>query len=113
VSPVAVEEPVTRVTVRIVGEEYALRGDGDPAYLEMLAGRIDARIRELARANPHLGLSRVAILCALNMADELAKMEEQYQRVLGLLEHEWERRRQEIETITGSEDEAGQAQGSA
>lgn len=93
------EGAVNRITVRIAGEEYSLRGDGDSDYLEGLAARVDARIRELAKANPQLGLSRIAILCTLNLADELAKLEDQYHRVLNLLEREWERRKQEVEAV--------------
>ena len=92
----AAEADVGRVSVTLAGEEFVLRGEGQPGYLEDLAARVDGRLRELAKANPRLGLSRVALLCALNLADELAKLEEQYQRVLAMLEKEWERRKQEL-----------------
>lgn len=98
-TPVPQDGAVNHVTVRIAGDEYPLRGEGDTEYLQALASRVDARMRELAKANPQLGLSRIAILCTLNLADELARLEEQYQRVLNLLEREWERRKSEIESV--------------
>lgn len=90
---------VSRITVRIAGDEYPLRGEGDTEYLRALAAKVDARLRALAKANPQMGLSRIAVLCTLNLADELTRLEEQYQRVLSLLEREWDRRRQEMEAV--------------
>ncbi|HEY8414622.1 MAG TPA: cell division protein ZapA, partial [Thermaerobacter sp.] len=37
-----------RVTVKIFGEEYVLRGDAKPAYMERLADMVDRRMNEIA-----------------------------------------------------------------
>jgi cell division protein ZapA len=89
------ERRQSRVTVRIHGEEYQMRGDESPAHMQELAARVDARMREISQANPRLGTSQVAVLAALNTVNELVRLEEQYHRVLGLLEREWERRKAE------------------
>lgn len=88
---------IHRVTVTIYGEAYALRGDASPEHLESLAAHVDQRMREIGRRNPQLGTVRVAVLTALHLADELQKLQEQYARALGMLEREWERRKQEME----------------
>ena len=87
---------IHRVTVRIFGEEYVLRGEARPAYMERLADMVDRRMNEIAKRHPRLGITRIAVLAAINLADELSKLEEQYQRVLGMLEREWDRRKREL-----------------
>jgi len=89
------ERKVNRVAVRINGEEYQVRGDEPPQHMQALAARLDTRMRELSRANPRLGTSQVAVLVALNTMNDLVRLEEQYHRVLALLEREWERRKAE------------------
>jgi cell division protein ZapA len=89
------ERTVHRVTVQIYGEEYQMRGDESPAHMQELAARVDARMREIAKGNPRLGTAQVAVLTALNVMNDLLRLEEQYHRVLALLEREWERRKAE------------------
>ena len=59
------------VHVDIHGQRYAVRSDLDPQYIGELAAFIDERMRlaarELASAEP----LRVAIIAAINVADEL------------------------------------------
>lgn len=79
----------TRVEVQIYGEPYVVRA-GDEAehdYILRLARSVDARMRELADRNPALSVTRVAVLAALNLADELWKLREQHRLLLSALEH--------------------------
>jgi len=59
------------VHVDILGQRYGIRSDLEPAYIGELAAYLDAKMRqaagELATADP----LRVAVLAALNVADEL------------------------------------------
>ena len=60
-----------RVTaVTIYGRTYNLRGDGDPAYLARLAQLVDRKMREVAESTGTADTMKVAILAALNLADE-------------------------------------------
>lgn len=56
--------------VTIFGRTYNLRGGGDPAYLSRLAGEVDRRMREVAEATGTADTLKVAILAALNIADD-------------------------------------------
>jgi cell division protein ZapA len=56
--------------VTIYGRTYQLRGHEDPAYLEELAGMVDERMREVVTATGTADTLKVAILAALNLADE-------------------------------------------
>jgi len=61
----------TRSTpVTIFGRTYHLRGEGDPAYLAELAADVDRRMKEVADATGTADTLKVAILAALNIADE-------------------------------------------
>ncbi|MDQ1693015.1 MAG: cell division protein ZapA [Acidobacteriaceae bacterium] len=58
------------VTVEIYDQPYHLRGD-DPVYIETLANLVDAKMRAVAAAGTTVDSLRVAVLAALNIADEL------------------------------------------
>lgn len=71
--------PASRdVTVRIFGRDYTLRSDVEPEVLLELAGEVDVRMREAAEAarsaGASVGLDRLAVLVALNLAEELARL---------------------------------------
>src|SRR5712671_7557582 len=58
------------VQVEIFGQSYNLRGEGATAYLQELATYVDRRMREVAEATATVDSLKVAILAALNIADE-------------------------------------------
>jgi len=58
-------------TVKIHGQEYTIRADRDPEYVQSIARFVDDRMRETARDAGQVTSLRVAILSALNIADEL------------------------------------------
>lgn len=57
--------------VEIFGQEYKIKGVGDPRYIHKIAGFVDMRMREIAHSSGIMSQSRIAILTALNIADEL------------------------------------------
>jgi len=57
--------------VRIYGATYHVRGDDDREYLQELADFVDGKMREVAQHVTTADTARIAILAALNMADEL------------------------------------------
>jgi cell division protein ZapA len=61
------------VTVSINGENYTIRTDDDPAYVNEVARYVDEKMREIASGGKVIATSKVAILTALNIADELFK----------------------------------------
>lgn len=83
---------MVKVTARIMGEDYTIRGRAPREHIERVAKYVDERMLEIAEAYPKLGTSRVAVLAAINMADELFKLKEQYEQLTQLLEEEWSQR---------------------
>jgi len=58
------------VTVEIGGQRYPIRSGLDPAYVVELAGYVDQKMRAATDAAPATDLLSLAILVALNLADE-------------------------------------------
>jgi cell division protein ZapA len=56
--------------VSIYGRTYQLRGNENGDYLAELASLVDGRMREVADATGTADTLKVAILAALNIADE-------------------------------------------
>jgi cell division protein ZapA len=63
--------------VEIFGERYVLRSDDSPDHLTRVADYVDGKFREVARQNPALIPSKIAVLASLNIADELFKRSEE------------------------------------
>ncbi len=68
----------TKVTVNIYGEEYVIKGQTDPAVIEKIAAYVDRKMRLVGQKNPQLPLSKVAVWAALNIAEDLVKLHEDY-----------------------------------
>lgn len=78
-----------RVEVKIYGEVYVLRAPVDETdYVEAVARVVDARMRELARHYPAVAQPRLAVLTALNLADELERLKRYHRRQLQLLQQQ-------------------------
>ena len=61
--------------VEIFGAVYSVRGSDDRGYLQGLADLVDRKMREVAQHVNTADTARIAILAALNLADELVQME--------------------------------------
>ena len=59
--------------VEIFGQTYNVRGEGDPNYLAELARFVDSRMREVAGQVATVDPMKIAILAALNIADEFSR----------------------------------------
>ena len=72
--------------VEIYGQTYNVRGDGDPNYLTELARFVDSRMREVAAEVKTVDPVKIAILAALNIADEFSRFKKQRQEAAGWIE---------------------------
>ena len=59
------------VPVVIQGLRYPVRSTLDPAYVAELAAYVDEKMRLASEANDTTDFLRVAVLAALNLADEI------------------------------------------
>ncbi len=67
----------TSVEVEIFGVVYPVRGEHDPQHLARLARLVDRKMREIRTEVSTVDTGKIAILAALNLADELIRCNEQ------------------------------------
>lgn len=65
------------ITLEIFGSTYVVRGDYDRERLVRLAARVDDTMRTIAAQSRSDDPVRLAVLAALNLADELERLERQ------------------------------------
>ena len=62
---------ISVTTVHIFGHEYKIKGYADINYIESIAKYVHERMKEVAESTDLTSQERVAVLAALNIADEL------------------------------------------
>jgi len=62
------------VHVEIFGQTYAVKAGSDPSYVEALARFVDEQMKDVSRASGAVDSLRVAVLAALNLADECQRL---------------------------------------
>ena len=62
------------VHVHIFGQTYSVKAGADTGYVEELAAHVDAQMQEVSRAAGAVDSLRVAVLAALNIADECFRL---------------------------------------
>jgi cell division protein ZapA len=67
-------EKANLVHVEIFGQTYAVKAGADPGYVEALAAFVDAQMKDVSRASAAVDSVRVAVLAALNLADEVFRL---------------------------------------
>jgi|SRR5579862_6449679 cell division protein ZapA len=89
-------DKANQVHVEIFGQSYAVQAGADPGYIESVASYVDQQMREVSRGSGAVDSVRIAVLAALNIADELFRsraagnaggeaLEERTQHLIGVL----------------------------
>jgi cell division protein ZapA len=66
------------VQVEIFGQTYSIKAANGRKYIEKLAELVDARMKDIQKGTGSSDGYRIAILAALNIADELQRMRSQH-----------------------------------
>jgi cell division protein ZapA len=88
------------VSVDIYDQTYHLRGQ-DVAYIQQLAELVDSKMRAVASQGKTVDSLRVAVLAALNIADELVTLERKYQSLTGSFTKEQSTIRNRASSLSG------------
>jgi cell division protein ZapA len=75
-----VVETIPSVRVEIYDQPYNLRGT-DPAYILKLADYVDSKMRAVSEQTSTVDSLRLAVLAALNIADECHVLKRKYDAV--------------------------------
>ncbi|MBI2682958.1 MAG: cell division protein ZapA [Acidobacteriales bacterium] len=78
------DKPTTNQSVRveIYDQSYNLRGT-DPEYIQKLAEYVDSKMRTVAQQTQTVDSLRLAVLAALNIADEFHVLKRKYDAIAG------------------------------
>ena len=69
------------IRVQIFGAEYQIVTDSDAAHTREVARYVDQKMREIAKAMSLRSVSQIAVLTAVNIADELFRELESSRKV--------------------------------
>lgn len=74
-------DSVNSCTVTIMGDDYVIRGNDDPEYMQRVAAYLEEKIQEIISQNQNQRINKcqIAVLAALKIADELHKSRQKYQ----------------------------------
>lgn len=68
--------------VNINGNPYKLRSEDSLSHLQTVAGLVDDKIQTIKKQYPYYSLNRMAVLAALQLADEYLKLKDEYDQLL-------------------------------
>ncbi|HEX5410330.1 MAG TPA: cell division protein ZapA [Terriglobia bacterium] len=73
------DNPTGSVRIEIYDQEYHVKGSLNSGYLEELARYVDGKMRSIATRSHNVDSLRVAVLAALNIADEYHQLKSKYE----------------------------------
>jgi cell division protein ZapA len=73
---------MTRINVEIMGQNLVVASDQEGEWVRSVAGTVDERIRALRESGQTVSSVNLAILAALNFADELERLKREHQELI-------------------------------
>lgn len=80
------EEKKQNIRVNIYGQEYPIKSEADTGYVQRVADYVDRKMKEIAEKIPARTQTQIAVLAALNIADDLFKEREDKEKKLSEVE---------------------------
>ena len=72
--------------VEILGQKFTISSDAEEGYMLKVAGYVDGKMQELIQATKPAAKANVAMLAALNIADEYHRLKESHEAILQRLD---------------------------
>jgi cell division protein ZapA len=72
--------------VEILGQKFTITSDAEEDYMIKVADYVDGKMQELLRATKPVAKSNVAMLAALNIADEYHRLKDTHEAILNRLD---------------------------
>lgn len=73
----------TPTAVKVYGVEYHINTMEDPAYARRVAEYVDRKMREISRESRVMDQSKLAVLTAMDVADELLVLRKKRYAIIG------------------------------
>ena len=74
------------VNVEIMGQNLVVASDGGDEWVRHIAQEVDARIRQIRETGQAAASINIAILAALNFAEELERLKREHEELIGQIE---------------------------
>lgn len=78
----------TRLSVKIHGETYHMKATENPERVLEIVNMVDEQMNGIAEKMPTLNYKDVAVLAALNIAEEYFKLRDDYKVLVDLIEED-------------------------
>lgn len=88
-----------QIRVNIFGTEYTLVSDNNEAFVDEIAHYVDHKMREIDRSSAIKSINKLAILAALNIAEELFQEREYRNKLLDQLNEEARKLNESIQEV--------------
>ena len=97
------------VSVEIHGQQYPIRSGLDPAYVADLAAYVDEKMRLAMKETPAGDTLKIAVLAALNIADEYYRAQDEGRRRHDTITHRAGELERMLDLVLASENAEPQA----
>jgi cell division protein ZapA len=74
------------LNVEILGQKFTISSDAEEGYMLKVAGYVDGKMQELMQSPKPVAKSNVAMLAALNIADEYHRLKDTHEAILTRLD---------------------------
>jgi cell division protein ZapA len=71
-----------KIIVKILGQDYTIVSDDEREYVQKVSNIVDDKMQEIKVGNKKLSISMVAVLTALNLADDYVKSNQKHEELL-------------------------------
>jgi cell division protein ZapA len=72
--------------VEILGQKFTISSDAEEGYMLKIAGYVDGKMQELMQNTKPVAKTNVAMLAALNIADEYHRLKDTHEAILDRLD---------------------------
>lgn len=74
------------VEVEIMGQNVTLRSEEEESYVRRVAGYVDEKMQEVVKTTRPIAKLNVAVMAALNIADEYHRVKDEYDTMINRLD---------------------------
>ncbi len=71
------------IEIKVLGQKFKVRSDSNEEYITRVAGFVDEKMNEVLASSKSVASLNIAILAAMNIADEFLKYKEEKDKRVG------------------------------
>jgi len=75
------EQNRQRIVVDIYGHQYTIVGDENTSHIRTVASLVDSKMKEISESNRYLDANKLAVLTAVNIANDFLKLKDEYNKI--------------------------------